>query len=46
MFYVPDNVTCGIKSFADDTYIYSTIKDTSDMYSSSTRMVLQVALKI
>ena len=26
-----DNVTCGIKLFADDTKIYSTIKETSDM---------------
>ena len=27
---LPDNVTCGIKLFADDTKIYSTIKDISD----------------
>ena len=27
---LPDTVTCEIKLFADDTKIYSTIKDTSD----------------
>ena len=27
---LPDNVACGIKLFADDTKIYSTIKDNSD----------------
>ena len=27
---LPDNVTCGIKLFADDIKIYSTIKGTSD----------------
>ena len=27
---LPDNVTCGIKLFADDTKIYSTTKDISD----------------
>ena len=27
---LPDNVTCGIKLFADDTKIYSTIKDNFD----------------
>jgi len=28
---LPDNVTCGIKLFADDTKIYSTVKDISDI---------------
>ena len=27
---LPDNVTCGIKLFANNTKIYSTIKDASD----------------
>ena len=30
---LPDNVTSGIKLFADDTKIYSTIKDTTDTLS-------------
>ena len=28
---LPDNVTCEIKLFADDTKLYTTIKDTSNI---------------